>query len=619
MSQQIIIPFVPQSKITDKVIARVNAVLEVVESSIPTEVPPFGMKVVGIKSGTLNRYKYELRKLFGLKKYSSLSEISSHPQLHQAIEYVVVRKENGNKGKLLSAKKLGVIVPSTGEQISIEEYLKSLYPREGVNASACYRALKARCIKQQVVLDSSLERGEGCVVATLEDLPSEQTVTRFLRIWREQCVAVRRGRSRRHDWEANHQPFVTRDITEYEPGELWIGDHTELDFVVLNEKGKPDMRWLTAFIDIRTGLLVGYNLNWSPSSHTIAAAFRSGVLGSQLKAFTENGYEKVSIINMPSEILIDNGKDYRSKYTQRIFGKVDFDDSARLSVQRLTKLHYALPYHAWSKAQMERWFGTFQTMLKYLPGYKGSKYQLKPDTLKDDMKLGKVLTVDQFDAMVALAVNTYNNRIHRSLKHQSPLQCYLTNQTSQRAIDLRVLDFLLMKVEKKPIHKCQIRLFGQDYYSDQLLKFNDRHADVYYDPNDLGFVSLYIDGEFAAIAGNKDMIGKDERGWTKILRDRKHGEREMAIELKEYRQGISDHDARLMLLEGELLNMSPVSVQLLGKTVPTVTQITGLEQEAVRMDEERKEHEQMVEIKKRARKRAVGAEYTLDNVINNIK
>ncbi len=83
-------------------------------------------------------------------------------------------------------------------------------------------------------------------------------------------MAVRRGRSRKEDWQREQEQFVTRDVTQYRPGELWIGDHTELDFMVINENDKPDRRWITASIDIREGLIVGHHLSWQPNSTTIA-------------------------------------------------------------------------------------------------------------------------------------------------------------------------------------------------------------------------------------------------------------------------------------------------------------------------------------------------------------
>lgn len=611
MIDEINIPTVPASRITEDVLRKVEALSSSITSSDIATAEREAAARAHISVGTLQRYKSELRGLFKLPPRANLSLLKDQPSLRQVCEYVVVRAERSDHCTLRSAKNLSVLITSTGETLSVEAFLKSLYPREGVNASSCYRALRARCMKKEVLCSD----GSAC---TVENLPHEASVIRFLKNWREEYVAVRRGRSRKSDWEKTQEAFITRDVSAYEPGELWIGDHTELDFMVLNERGKLDRRWITAFTDIRTGLIVGYNLNWQPSSETIALAFRAAILGHQLMAYTGERYEKLSISNVPKEVMMDNGKDYRSAYTQRVFGRIDFDDSARRSVMRITKLHYVLPYHGQSKAQMERWFRTIQTMLKYLPGFKANTYQNKPDSLKSDLKSGNVLNVQEFDLIVQKAINVYNNRVHRTLKDQSPIQAYLTNMSCQRTIDLRVLDFLMMRVESKPVRRCQLTLFGNEYYSDALMSFNGKRADLYYDPTDLGFVSIYVEGEFAALACNKQMIGQDEKSWQRILADRKRGERVMQDDLKLHRAGITNEMARTLLQEGELSNVVPVARELLTKNVSTLTLLTGLEQDAKKVDEEIKQQAEFVEIERLAKKRAKRSQLTYQNVINNI-
>jgi transposase InsO family protein len=564
---------------------------------------------------TIHWYSKQLRNLFELPSRTPLALIASHPQLRQALESLFVRKVRSDRLSLTSAKDLSVIIPTNGEMLSIEELLKSLYPREGVNAASCYRALKARCLKKQVLKSD----GTPCAI---EDLPSQSSITRFLRQWRKESVAVRRGRSRKEDWQREQEQFVTRDVTQYRPGELWIGDHTELDFMVVNENNKPDRRWITAFIDIRTGLIMGYNLNWQPNSTTIALAFRAGVLGTQIKACVESTegmkYQSVQINSVPETVMLDNGKDYRSNYTKRVFGKIDFDDKARMSVERITHLHYTMKYHGQSKAQMERWFRTIQFMTKYLPGFKGNQYRNKPDSLKEEMKQQSLLHVEQFDAMIAIAINAYNNRIHRTLKNQSPLQCYLTNETVQRTIDPHVLDFLMLKKSDKVISRCQIKMFGQEYYSDALSPFNDKHGDVYYDPSDLGFVTIYADGRFAAVASNKAMIGRDENGWKRILRERSRNEKDLQTELKDYRRGVSSLDAKMMLLEGELLDVSPVNAEMLSKRSPTMTVLTGLEAEA-KKQQRALEVEKSASEKEEKRKKLGGTSLSLAAVNDRIR
>jgi len=605
------IPSVPIGRITKDVISKTDLMLKLI--SLDTNIRAAEEQIAretGLSSGVLRVYKKQLRKLFEIPDRMSIAHLANHPQIRQALEFILTRRERKDKSQLRSARKLDVIMPS-GECVSVEAFLKALYPDERSNAISCYRALVARCKNKMVIKEDGTQ-------ATLADLPADVSVVRFLKQWKKEFIAVRRARSRKNDWEKNQQPFVTRDISQIAPGEIWIGDHTELDFMVYNEQGKPDRRWITTFIDMRSGLLVGYHLSWQPNSTTIALAFRNGILGSQLKAFTDgNEYKELHLMTVPDVVMLDNGKDYRSKYTQRLLGRIDFDDKARITLSRITKLHYTAPYHGQSKAQMERWFGSFQTMIKNMPGYKGNVYGNKPDSLKEDLKQGNILTVDTFDAMISLAVNVINNRIKKSLNNESPLQHYLTHQTVQRSIDLRVLDFLMMKSENKVIQRCQVRLKNAEYYSDQLMAFNGKHADVYYDPTDLGFVSVYVDGEFAAVACNKEAIGKDERGFQKILADRTRSEKEMREQIKSFRGPLSKEDARMMLLHGELSNTSPVDAALLAKNTASMTILTGFEQRAKESQSHLDQEKVKVEIERRAKKHSKNSNMTME-MINKV-
>jgi transposase InsO family protein len=613
MNKEVKISKVPVGRITDEVISKTDLILKLisVRENI-SKAERDTAKLLGCTTGLLHYYKKQLRQIFSIPERTGIAHLANHPQMRDVLHALLARNERSDKLSLRSAKKIDVIMP-TGELVSIENFLKALYPNENVNAVSCYRALVARCKHKMVVKEDGSE-------ASLNDLPSEVSVVRFLRQWRREFIAVRRARARQKDWEKEEQQYVSRDVSQYAPDEVWITDHTELDFVIINERGKLDRRWLTSFKDLRTGVWRGYHLSWQPNSTTVAIAFRNAVLGTQLQAYTsDDQYKPVQLISVPDEVMMDNGKDYRSKYTQQVFGKIDFDDDARKSVMRITRLHYTKPYHGQSKAQQERGFGVLQTLIKNLPGYKGNNQRAnQPDTLKEDLKQGNLLHVEEFDAMVALAINVLNNRRTRSLANETPIQHLLTHQRIQRGIDLRVLDFLMMKSENKVVQHCQVRLKNAEYYSEQLMAFNGKRADVYYDPTDLGFVSVYVDGEFAAVACNKELIGKDERGWQKILADRTRGEKQMHEQIAGFRNGLSKADARMMLLHGELSNTQPVDAALLAKETPAMMLRTGFEEQAKEQQEKLDRQKEVVEIEREAKKRAKKNPLTM-RMVENIR
>lgn len=605
---EINIPAVPIGRITQDVISKTDLILKhiAVETNI-REAEEQIAKILACSSGLIRGYKKELRRLFAIPDRASIAHLASHPQIKQALEFILTRKERADKLQLRGAKKLDVIMP-TGEVVSVENFLKSLYPNENVNAISCYRALVARCKNKKVIKEDGSE-------ATLADLPADVSVVRFLRQWKREFIAVRRARARKNDWEKKQQMFVTRDMNNYAADQIWMSDHTELDHWVYDENGKMRRRWITAFKDLRSGAWRGYHLSWQPNSQTIALAFRNAVLGKQLLANVENEYKECGYIAMPEEVWMDNGKDYRSKHLQKVFGKIDFDDIARRSLARITKLHYVQKYHGQSKAQIERGWGVLNNLLKNLPAFKGSMARVnQPDTLKEDIRQGNILSVEEFDKMVALAINVLNNRITRTLGNETPIQHLLTHQIIQRTIDIRVLDFLMMKVEEKKISRCEVQLKNVKYYSDQLMAFNGKKADIYYDPTDLGFVSVYVDGEFAAVACNKDLIGKDERGWQRILADRTRSEKEMREQIAGFRNGLSKADARMMLLHGELMNTQPVDAALLVKETPAMIIRTGFEEQANETQKHLDQERVKVDVEQRAKKKKSAAPLTMDLV-----
>lgn len=67
----------------------------------------------------------------------------------------------------------------------------------------------------------------------------------------------------------NQYDLIHRREASY-PNEIWQADHTPLDIIVLNEKGKPERPWLTIILDDYSRAVAGYFLTFeNPSAiHT---------------------------------------------------------------------------------------------------------------------------------------------------------------------------------------------------------------------------------------------------------------------------------------------------------------------------------------------------------------
>ena len=595
------LPLIPLSRITEDVMKSVLAMQKSIafKEYISEQEENLAAKT-GLPVSSQRHNKAEIRRLYNLPDNVPISVLSTHPQIRSAIEYILTRKVRTDRGDLRSARGL-VVVKDNGEYLSVSDFLLAIYSWEGHNALSCYRALKARMEAGRVMHEENGAR------ASAADLPAKSTVSMWLRTQLRTNRAIKRARMTKARWEAEEQIYVSRNPEEFRVGGKLIGDHTELDTIVYRNDGKVAALWLTAWIDFRTGLLRGWELAYAPNSNTIAVSFKRAVMGSQLMMKTERGYQSANIMDLPDIVSVDNGKDYKSRYTKQVCGKVDFNDEARRTIQRITELHYATKHHPQSKAQMERWFGVIQQITKYLPGYKGAKYQDKPDELKAQIERGTILTEDQFRKLFEKAVNAYNNRARKQLENMSPLEYTLVNQRLQRHVDPRVLDFLMMKTARdRKIVRGYVRALGEEFFSSALADYNGKYATLYYDPADVGTMVVYVGGEFVAATINKKLYGMSERDWIKVLKERAQINKTLRSVIHELHQDITSDEAKAMLYDAEAGNAKVVPPEIRQKTVPAVVVMMGIEGEAKKA-EEMVSHQKQVEEAEKKRKEIVKA------------
>jgi transposase InsO family protein len=169
-------------------------------------------------------------------------------------------------------------------------------------------------------------------------------------------------------WLRQHAPRIERDLSAVRPNECWIGDHAELDFLVRGEGGAIIRPWLTAWEDQRSRRIVGWAITSGPDNDTILAAFRDAVCE----------------LGAPMQVIIDNGKDYRSRgFSGGRRRKARLDEEriksvlGRLGVQP----HFCTPFEPQSKA-IESFFRTVHDRFdKLFPTYCGNRPENRPEEL----------------------------------------------------------------------------------------------------------------------------------------------------------------------------------------------------------------------------------------------
>jgi len=320
-----------------------------------------------------------------------------------------------------------------------------------------------------------------CHAATLDEArrrawawPASYTATtRWLREQDDRattCLMRDGGRAYSH----RYMPHLETDWEAIAPGEMMVCDHHQCDFWVIY-RDKQIRPWLTAVQDMRSRAITGWTLGPAPHSEAIASAFRM--------AFRDWA--------IPEHLRIDNGKDFCSQFLtgltkselramRREFGgrwkevlrakresAVDSDPRWLGLVHELgIDLIYAIPYAAWSKGTIERWFGRFADQCsKLFATYCGNSPTTRPECLQDirdgrceprasaradsrnsalhSVDFSAIPTLDQARQRVADYIDLYHRCEHRGegMQNRTPLQVWATAQSIRKA-DPEALAFL---------------------------------------------------------------------------------------------------------------------------------------------------------------------------------
>lgn len=213
------------------------------------------------------------------------------------------------------------------------------------------------------------------------------------------------------DWRAEYGLFVKRDRPML-VNELWQGDHHKFDVFVRirikqNFEGKVYEKeiavrpTLTAWIDSATGCFVGWVISVMPNSETISEAFcRAAVLT-----------PGVPFRGLPQAILVDCGKDYRSRLLEDTPAEIkNTEPNDTMLNKRFSGLgilpslgvnsYHALPYHPQTKP-IERYFGTIERRwISKLPGWCRCSIAERPTdfqrTLNKLLQKKELLTLEEF-------------------------------------------------------------------------------------------------------------------------------------------------------------------------------------------------------------------------------
>ncbi|GAB6100402.1 hypothetical protein JCM16358_22810 [Halanaerocella petrolearia] len=352
-------------------------------------------------------------------------------------------------------------------------------------------------------------------------IPTVRSFRRYVKKYIDPAtrVALREGDKALKD---KIEPYIERDIAGLESNEIFVGDHSQCDFFVLDEEGNPKRAILTAWMDMRSRTFVGYRLSFSPNLNTIMHSFAD--------ACKDYG--------IPDHVYIDNGKDYRAYQFAggRINSskqQIEVEEWKATSMLEILDVqpHFSNPYNARAKP-IERKFQDFHNHFdKMFPSYRGNCPSNAPEQLQEVLNnKDKLITIEELQDIFSSWLEVVYHETPQNgkgMKGKTPHTVWKENINEVRKVSERELTFLLTKVKgTRVVGRNGIKMDGLNYYSDELKEIttSGQKVQVRYDPEDLSQVYICdLDDKFlctAQLVQQNKFVGIDEQSMKDFKRKR---------------------------------------------------------------------------------------------------
>jgi len=273
---------------------------------------------------------------------------------------------------------------------------------------------------------------------TAETFPSVSAFHRALQNQYDKSV-IYMARYGQQAWNRRYAAYIERDYFSLPAGECWVSDHAQIDVLVM-AGDKIVAPWLTAWRDLKTGKFLGWFLHAeAPNSDHIFQAF----------------YTAAMQYGLPKHVLIDNGKDYRSKDFAggRRKPKPEIDEEKARPMLLLLGIepHFALPYNAQTKPierdflKIKEWFS------KAHVGYRGGDVIERPERLAAEVKAGSLIDFEQLETGLDRFITEILNKtvsVGKALRGRFPDQAWAEEFKTRRAVRRDALMLFCMRTSE---------------------------------------------------------------------------------------------------------------------------------------------------------------------------
>ncbi len=285
------------------------------------------------------------------------------------------------------------------------------------------------------------------------------------------------------------EPYIKRDASLLEVGDILVADGHKLAFQVINPfTGKPCRATLVGFLDWKSTALIGYEIMLEENTQCIASALRNAIINLDM---------------IPTVVYQDNGRAFRAKYftDDKGFTELGFQGLySKLGIETI----FARPYNARAKV-IERFFKEFQEGFeKLLPSYIGSSIQNKPAYMLRNEKLHKswhneyIPTIEETIKMIDMWLSFKNSQPCPNTPDKTIAE--VLSERKRQNIDINTLDDLMLATEVKTIQRNGIRFLNCDYFDERLYGFKSKVL-IKYNLFDLTNIKVYTQkGEYLCTA-----------------------------------------------------------------------------------------------------------------------
>ena len=283
------------------------------------------------------------------------------------------------------------------------------------------------------------------------------------------------------------EPYIKRDASLLEVGDILVADGHKLAFQVINPfTGKPCRATLVGFLDWKSTALVGYEIMLEENTQCVASALRNAIINLDM---------------IPKVVYQDNGRAFRAKYftDNKGFTELGFQGLySKLGIETV----FARPYNARAKI-IERFFKEFQEGFeKLLPSYIGSSIQDKPAYMMRNEKFHKNLhngfipTIEETIKMIDMWLSFKNSQPCPNSSDKTIAEVL----SERKRQNINTLNDLMLATEVKTIQRNGIKFLNCDYFDERLYGFKSKVL-IKYNLFDLTNIKVYTPkGEYLCTA-----------------------------------------------------------------------------------------------------------------------